>query len=489
MNTQLSFITILRLALAVLLLALAPAPAAEPARADVLAGMRKAATFFREKCSHHGGYMWRVSKDLTLAEGEGETTDSMCWVQPPGTPSVGETFLDAFAVTGDRWYLDAAHAAATALVKGQMQSGGWYYSIEFDPAKRAAWGYRDNAAYRPDSKPGRDERNLTMLDDDVTPAVLRFLLRMDRALSGKDAAITDALKFAVDAVLAAQPPMGGWRHNWDRYPVSPKAAESPLKSASYPDAWPRVWPNDWRGVYYLNDNISGNALTTLLLAHEFTGDARCLAAAKRTGDFFLRAQMPDPQPAWAQQYDAQMQPVWDRKFEPPAIVSHESEQAIAALTLLARKTGERKYLEPIPRALAWLKKVRFADGRLARFYELKTDRPLYFKVTGKRYDLTYDDGDLPTHYGFIVPSHLEALEKEYERVGAGARNDPPLEPNSHLGEKVTALLAQLDARGAWIDPRGMKGFRKASPEGVIQSETFNAYMAVLCRWLREHPEK
>ena len=38
--------------------------------------------------------------------------------------------------------------------------------------------------------------------------------------------------------------------------------------------------------------------------------------AERAGDFILAAQMPEPQPAWAQQYDAAMHPAWARKFEP-----------------------------------------------------------------------------------------------------------------------------------------------------------------------------
>ena len=53
--------------------------------------------------------------------------------------------------------------------------------------------------------------------------------------------------------------------------------------------------------------------------------ASILAAAKRGGDFLLLAQMPEPQPAWCQQYHPDMHPVWARKFEPPAIACSESE--------------------------------------------------------------------------------------------------------------------------------------------------------------------
>ena len=55
----------------------------------------------------------------------------------------------------------------------------------------------------------------------------------------------------------------------------------------------------------------------------------------------------------------------------------------------------------MPPALAYLKKSLLPDGRLARFYELKTNKPLYFTKT---YELTYDDSDMPTHYSFKCPT-------------------------------------------------------------------------------------
>ena len=48
--------------------------------------------------------------------------------------------------------------------------------------------------------------------------------------------------------------------------------------------------------------------------------------------------MPDPQPAWAQQYNADMQPVWSRQFEPTAISGRESQAAMWALLKLTAAT-------------------------------------------------------------------------------------------------------------------------------------------------------
>ncbi|MFB0551810.1 MAG: pectic acid lyase, partial [Phycisphaerae bacterium] len=95
--------------------------------------LRRATDFFRTQVSTEGGYLWRYSEDLARREGEGKATDTMVWVQPPGTPSVGMAYLTAYEATGDSYYLNAARDAAYALVKGQLRSGGWDYRIEFEP--------------------------------------------------------------------------------------------------------------------------------------------------------------------------------------------------------------------------------------------------------------------------------------------------------------------------------------------------------------------
>ena len=117
-------------------------------------------------------------------------------MQPPGTPSVGLAFLDVYKKTGDPYYLEAAIETANALVKGQLQSGGWTYHIEFDPDKRKGCAYRSD---------GRTEaHNVTTLDDDTTQAALRCLIRVDHELDFKDATIHEAALFGLDSLLRAQ---------------------------------------------------------------------------------------------------------------------------------------------------------------------------------------------------------------------------------------------------------------------------------------------
>ena len=57
-----------------------------------------------EKVSTKGGYVWAYLPDLSRRWGEMEARDSMIWIQPPGTPTMGHLFLDAYHATGDEYY-------------------------------------------------------------------------------------------------------------------------------------------------------------------------------------------------------------------------------------------------------------------------------------------------------------------------------------------------------------------------------------------------
>ncbi len=98
------------------------------------------------------------------------------------------------------------------------------------------------------------------------------------------------------------------------------------------------------------------------------------------------------------------------------------------------------------------------------------------------YQLTSDASDAPTHYGWVFDSELADIASTYERVKSGGPLTLDTRPTD---TQVRTTIDALDERGAWIDPRGMKGFRKASPEGVIQSETFITNVRLLCAALRD----
>lgn len=452
-------------------------------RTQAAAGLKKAAEFFVDQVSTEGGYLYSYSADLSRREGERKATQSMVWVQPPGTPSVGMALLEAWQATGDRFYLDAARRAAECLVRGQLASGGWTYEIDFNPKVRSKIAYR----VAPSNPTGF---NVTNFDDNTTQAALRLLMRVDRALgeAGEPSqAIGEAAKYALASILAAQYPNGAWPQ---RYSAPPDASGFPIKRASYPESWSRTWPNTkYNGHYTFNDSAMCDVIDVMLEAWRLYDDSRYRAAAERGGDFILLAQMPEPQPAWAQQYDADMHPAWARKFEPPSITGGESQQVLKTLLQLAGETGDQKYLQPIPRAIEYLESSRLADGRVARFYELKTNRPLYFT---RDYQLTYSDADMPTHYSFKLSANLDNLRRQYEKLrSAPARSKPKSKsakvdpPGRDLIAKTRQALASLDAGGRWVEQGRLKtaAAAGAGDEPVIKSATFIANVKTLSQFL------
>lgn len=480
-----------------------PLAAQEPTREQALEALRKSVAFFHKKVSVHGGYVYKVSGDLTLREGEGIAGPQTIWVQPPGTPAVGEAFLNAYDATGEAPCLDAAKDAGRALVLGQLHSGGWTYRVEFDLEARKAFAYRwdleGNPLPDPTLKAPKDEPvgwdswkrrkvkgNLSTLDDDTTQAASRFLIRLDQALGFKDQAIHDAAGLAIGAIRGSQYPVGGWSVSFDRFPKTPpKASDYPPRRASYPEDWPRAWPKDFTGCYVLNDDLMQDMVDTLLLAYKVYKDPRDLAAVERAGGFLLLAQMPDPQPAWAQQYDKEMQPVWSRAFEPPAVTGGESQGVMETLVKIAEATGNPQYLAPIPEALAYLRKVRQPDGRLARFAELRTDRPLYFaRVADGPHKMIFTTEGMATHYGFLVNQKLDAIEKVYRRAIEGQATPAPKGPSRESARRALLAIQTLDGRGAWVSQGRMTAHKVEPPSGILDSAIFARNLSALAGFLK-----
>lgn len=453
---------------------------AEPSRDEVAAARRQAITFFRDVVAvERGGYLWQYSADLSRREGEGRASATTAWVQPPGTPSVGEALLDAYRMAPEPYILDAARLAGEAIVRGQLCSGGWDYRIEFDPKQRTKYAYRVDGC-------DRSARNVTTLDDDTTQSALRFLMHLDQVLEFENESIHNAVVYALEHLLDAQYPNGAWPQ---RFQAPPDPDQFPVLPASYPEQWSRTYPaKDYRSYYTFNDNSIADMIRTMFEAAEIYDDSRYERAARKAGDFILLAQMPDPQPAWAQQYDAAMHPAWARKFEPPAVTGGESQGILRILLYLYQKTGDRKYLEPVPRALAYLKKSRRSDGKLARFYELKTNRPLYFT---RDYELTYDDSDMPTHYAFVVGSGLDSIERQYQQLLKTRPEDldpPRSQPRYRRTERLTNAVRQvidsMDERGAWVEEGRLRYHGDDDPtRQVITTRTFIRNLQTLSEYL------
>ncbi len=461
----------------------AAAVAADPLVNSARETLLKAAEFYHEQVATHGGYVYQYSADLRLREGEGVTDLDTVWVQPPGTPTVGLAFLTAYERTGDEKLLNAARDAAYCLLEGQLESGAWSGWIDFAPEKRK------NYAFITGKERTKNARNYSTFDDDKSQAALKFLMRFDRATGFRDVRIHAAVERALSSVLTAQFAHGGWPQGY-KGPVD--AAITKVDRARYPADWPRTFPKtDYWDYPTLNDNSHVDVMDMLFRAAEIYSEPKYHAAALKGAEFLLAAQMPDPQPAWAQQYNYDFEPMWARKFEPPAISGSESQNVIDMLLDVYCETGDRRFLNAVEPALNYLQKSRLPNGQLARFYELKTNEPLYFT---RDYVLTKDDSDLPTHYGFKVSSKLESLRKRSEKLaqanpaalqkekaklwGRMEKDAPP------SAEQVRRIVAALDDRGAWVET-GRLNYHpdKSQARPIISSATFAKNLDILGRYV------
>lgn len=445
---------------------------------EVIAEMKRASTYFSGKVAVEGGYVYYYSPDLKRRLGEGVATATEVWVQPPGTPTVGEAFLNAHEATGDAYYLAAALKAGRSLVYGQLESGGWRNSIDYDASGPRIDQYRNGKG---------KGNNFSTLDDDITQSALRFLMRLDAATGFKEADIHESVEYALKALLAAQYPNGAFPQGW----TGPVRART-VGKASLPDY-------DWRtegrikeywNEYTLNDGLAGTVADTFICAHRLYDDPRYLKALEKLGEFLLIAQLPEPQPGWAQQYSEEMHPIWARAFEPPAVSGRESEDAMLALLKIADHTKEQRFTGPVVAGVKYLERSLLPDGRLARYYEIETNRPLYMvRGSGKAYELTHDDSNLPDHYGWKNPAQLQLIKDAYRAVIAGRPLAELIGSVPVDAGAVENILKSLDSKGRWLTEHRGTGERLVGQpefeegESYLSSAVFAGNMNTLSRYL------
>ena len=450
-----------------------------PSIEEVTAAMKKTGACFRRDASLFGGYPRGWTADRAKGKSENRESPTLIEIQPPGTPVVGLAWIDAWHVTADPLYLQAARETAQALMWCQLASGGWPAEFDFHPESAGKYHLRrDLFAGDTDSA---DRRNRSSLDDNKTQSAFHFLLELAFLEPCRDdVALREALEFGMTTLLAAQAPNGGWPQMYSG-PADP-ALPADLK-ASFDENWPRTFPAvDYGGFYTLNDGNVYHLVRLLARAHELTGENRYLDAIRRTGEFLLAAQLPEPHPAWAQQYDQAMRPAWARKFEPPAVVSVESKSVLDTLREIWLITGEERWLAPFESCLKWLRSVRLPDGRWSRLYELGSNRPLY--LVAETYEVTYDDSNLPTHYGFKIGADFaDGLDQLEEEIAGGReellRRRQPLTQEKSWAKKARSLRHETRAALDGVDEHG----RWLNAEGELDSHLFRIRFSALTRYL------
>jgi rhamnogalacturonyl hydrolase YesR len=474
-----------------------PVPAAEEKQTEAtqarITAARQAmekATVFMRSISTEGGYVYLYSPDLQKRTAERPTSATQIAIQPPGTPSMGLAFLRAYEATHAAVFLDAARAAATALARCQLASGGWHATADFDPARPNV----DGKLYGGENyKFGQIIKHTigTTFDDDTTQSAVRFLLQFAKVTKDsdkpEDVAIHQSLDRALTGMMRAQYPNGAWPQMYRGEARDPK--DFPIKKASIPQDYPRTWPDaDYTGYYTLNDNGHSTCVKTMLLAYQITGKPEHLESARRGADFLLLAQLPEPQPAWAQQYNRYMEPAWARMHEMPSACSAESGGVIRALLDTYLETGDEKYLSAAAPAVAWLQRSKIGKNLWARLYELGTNKPVYGDERGR---IFYSREELSPKFaaGYVWESKFKIPEvlADYERLKNEGREaflaaaKTPRQTFPELESSVDQILAALDSQGRWItDERWRKGH---PPEPSISTKTYIQNIETLADYL------
>ncbi len=427
--------------------ALAGVEAGTDLQGEAADAIEAAVKFSRTHIACRGGYLWKYSEDMEQWFGEARATPSQVWVQPPGTPSVGLVYLRAYEITGDERYLEAATAAADALIWGQLVPGGWEYRIDF--LGESTWQYRHEG----DDSSGR---NRCTFDDDTSQSATRLLMAVDDMLNRDP--YSQAASYALEFMLESQFPNGAWPQ-W--YPLSGN------------------YPEEYTDYYTFNDGATNDCIDVMMEAYVRYGDERYLGSAKRGGDFIILSQMDPPQAGWAQQYYWNMTPAWGRDFEPPAVCSKVTGRNIRTLLDLYLFTGNETYLEPIPAAISWFSESKIGKDLWARFYELGTNLPIYCDVERK---ITYDLSEVELEYSW-TGSYGSNPTAMYDEVISKGREQYLADRNRELGEtersqkaealepRIREILDALDDRARWIE------------DGWIYTKTFNQNLDYLLSYL------
>ena len=432
-----------------------------PDRAQVLAAMKRATTFMVEKVANKGGYVWSYLPDMTRRWGEMEATPTMIWIQPPGTPSMGHLFLDAYHATGDDYYYRAAEQVASALMFAQHPSGGWNYIADFageaalrkwyDTIGRNAWRLEEFQHYY---------GNATF-DDAGTAESAKFFLRL--YAEKKDSKYKAPLDKAIKFVLDSQYPIGVWPQRF------PKVQAEGLHGLP-----------DYTSYATFNDDVAAENMDFLLMCYQAFGDERLIDPIIRGMNAFIVTELGPPQPAWGLQHTLDLLPSGARTYEPKALVTHTTAANVGLLIRFYRLTGETKYLARIPEVLDWLEKLTLPPGVAPpgrthpTFVELGTNEPLYVHREGSnvfngRYYVDKNPKGTIVHYSSFRNIDVAGLRRQYE----AARNTPPAEVIRTSPLKLGAgkvplakyytpdpngdaakVVADLNAQGYWLAPLG-----------------------------------
>jgi PelA/Pel-15E family pectate lyase len=432
----------------------------------------------RERVAYRGVYVWSYAQDFSRRWGEMEAYPSMIWIQPPGTATVGHLYLDCFHATRDEFYYQAAMDVAEGLIAAQHPAGGWNYHHDFAGEESARRWYDTIGKNGWRLEEFHHYYGNATFDDAGTSEASQFLLRM--YLERRSSRLREPLERAVRFVLDSQYENGGWPQRFPFVDDAPALHGRP----------------DYTRYVTFNDDVAGENIKFLLMVHQTLGDDRALPAIRRAMEVFIATQQPAPQAGWGlQHHNETLAPIGARSYEPDALTTHTTANNIAQMMNFYEWTGDRRFIERVPEALAWLDSVRLRDDQVQitgrhypTFIEIGSNRARInhrrgSNVVNGEYYWDYNVAQPITHYSQWRNLDVEALRARYERL-AHLSPDASMSPfvrnadfrlpryfttqnievsdlNSNAGsgavqrpssQRVQELISSLNAEGYWPTP-------------------------------------
>lgn len=435
----------------------------------VLETMKKATQFMVDEVSYNGGYLWYYKPDFSRQWGEMEAYPTMIWLQNPGTISMGHLFLDAYQLTGDEYYYEAAVKVAKAIIKGQHEEGGWNYMIDFAGEESMKKWYNTIGKNGWRLEEFQHYYGNCTFDDDVTPEAARYLLRI--YLEKDEASFKPALDKAINFIVKSQYPVGAWPQ---RYPL-----RYDFINKGHPD---------YTSYYTFNDDVIWENIQFLIQCYHSLGDEKYLDPIWKGMRFYLLSQ--DSCGAWGQQLTTNMKVAGARTYEPAAFLPSTTCENAFLLLKFYQYTGDTTFLSGIPKAIDWLEKTKLPEDKIEgsrthpTFIDLQTQQPVYVHRKGSNvkygfYYLDADDTHLCRHYYGKSRVPLAQLKTEYElltnkSVENVTKNSPLKKPsvseqkeheqvyynikqNDYTfevpNERIENIIEALDKQNRWLTTR------------------------------------
>jgi hypothetical protein len=415
-------------------------------RAEAMAALKRATVYMDETVSYRGGYVWSYAPDLSKQLGEMEAYRTMCWMQPPGTASIGHVFLDAYHATGDRRFFQAARRTAMAVKQAQRSDGGWNYIHDFagesslkrwyNTIGRNGWRLEEFQHYYGNST----------FDDATTAVAAQLMLRM--YLETDEETWDHAVHKVIDFIREAQfgPQMGIADGGWpQRFPHNPDAISSmpmPNPQQLPPNSWAGMEDGDYTLHVTFNDDVMGENIKFLTMCVVALGKKHLVPNIRRAMECMRRLQQPAPQAGWSLQHLSRPRngrpagaPAGARTYEPRSLATHTTDTNIRQLVHYFRLTGDRRYLARIPEAIAWLKTCPLPADAATRnpllgggrthptFIQLGTNDAIYVHRYGSNihngaYYFNKDLTNTLSHYSAGRTVNIAALETLYNTNAA-----------------------------------------------------------------------